>query len=169
MIINLWELQKNLNWTGTAISSKGITQSSVNCLCHWMNGSRLIMNSRRKSEHFCDLLCIKINENTFIANFFLHFPVFFFSFFLFFCLQFCLLNLFEIIRCFVKSLSTTSTYFLMKHNWKNKTWFFFFFWGVGGTRIWVAKPVYWSPKHSGYLTENMNALRFDWYVFLINF
>ena len=35
-----------------------------------------------------------------------------------FCQHFCLLSHFEIIKCFVKSVVTTSTYFLLKYIWK---------------------------------------------------
>ena len=42
------------------------------------------------------------------------------------CLHFCLLRHFEIIRCFVKSLIATSTYFLLIYNRKTKTWKVFF-------------------------------------------
>ena len=38
------------------------------------------------------------------------------------CLHFYILSHFEIIRCIVKSLNATSTYFLFKYNWKKKTW-----------------------------------------------
>ena len=34
------------------------------------------------------------------------------------CLHFSILSHFKIIRCIVKSLIATSTYFLLKHNWK---------------------------------------------------
>ena len=36
------------------------------------------------------------------------------------CLHFCLLSHLKIFRCFVKSLIATSTYFLLKHNWKKE-------------------------------------------------
>ena len=39
-----------------------------------------------------------------------------------FCLHSCLLSHFEIIRCILKSLITTSTYFMLKYNWKKKIW-----------------------------------------------
>ena len=39
-----------------------------------------------------------------------------------FCLHFCLLSHFKIIRRILKSLITTLMYFLLKYNWKNKTW-----------------------------------------------
>ena len=38
-----------------------------------------------------------------------------------FCQHFCLLSHFEIIRCFVKSLITTSMYYLIKYNWNRYT------------------------------------------------
>ena len=43
-----------------------------------------------------------------------------------FCQHFRLLSHFEIIRCIVKSLIATSTYFSLKYNWKKKTWKVFF-------------------------------------------
>ena len=52
-----------------------------------------------------------------------------------FCLHFCILKPFEIIRCIVKSLIATWTFFLLlllvflfllKYNWKKKTWKVFF-------------------------------------------
>ena len=43
-----------------------------------------------------------------------------------FGLYFCILSHFEIIRCIVKSLISTSNYFLLKYNCKKKTWKVFF-------------------------------------------
>ena len=42
------------------------------------------------------------------------------------CLHFCILSNFKIIRCIVKSLIASSKYFLLKYNWKKKTWKLFF-------------------------------------------
>ena len=53
------------------------------------------------------------------------------------------LLIFEIITCIVKSMIATSTYFLLKFNWKKKT----------------RKMLYWSPKRplyvTGWLNENL--------------
>ena len=67
-----------------------------------MNESRFVNKSRRKSEHFHDLLRIYMKENTFVDNFFFRFDAFFIVFLL--CLYFCLLRNFEIITCVMKSL-----------------------------------------------------------------
>ena len=65
-----------------------------------------------------------------------------------FCLHFCLLSHFKIIRCIVKLLIATSTYFfveiqLKKENLKTVFW-------VPG--FWAPKRVYWSPKQLEYVT-----------------
>ena len=39
-----------------------------------------------------------------------------------FCLHLCILSHFKIITSTVKSLITTSRYFLLKYNWKRKSW-----------------------------------------------
>ena len=75
MAINMWELQSNLSWKDAASSTKGTPQSSVNYLCHLMTWIRFVKKSRRKSEHFHDLLHISINENTFRDNFFFQFGI----------------------------------------------------------------------------------------------
>ena len=43
-----------------------------------------------------------------------------------FGLHFYILSHLQIIRCIVKSLIATSTYFLSKYNWKNRGWKIFF-------------------------------------------
>ena len=79
-----------------------------------MNMSRVIKNSRRNRQflgqfiQFCEFSSIALTSFSLIV-------------FLFY-LHFCLLSYFEIIRCFMKSLMTTSTYFLMTYNWKKKIW-----------------------------------------------
>ena len=65
-----------------------------------------------------------MNENTFVDTFFFRLSIFWFHFF--FCPHFCRLCHFKTIRCIAKSLITTSTYFLLKYNWKTKTWKVFF-------------------------------------------
>ena len=64
--------------------------------------------------------------------------------FCFFCLHFCLLSHFEIIRCIVKSLFDTSTYFLLKYNWKKVN----------------LKSVFWAPDfgHPNLYTVLPNSL-----------
>ena len=66
------------------------------------------------------------------------------GFFCFFCLHFCLLSHFEIIRCIVKSLFDTSTYFLLKYNWKKVN----------------LKSVFWAPDfgHPNLYTVLPNSL-----------
>ena len=44
----------------------------------------------------------------------------------FFCLHFCLLSHFEMIKCILKSMIATSSYFLLKYTRKNETWKVFF-------------------------------------------
>ena len=39
-----------MSWKDIASSTEGIPPSSINYFCHLMNGSRLLKNSRRKSE-----------------------------------------------------------------------------------------------------------------------
>ena len=56
------------------------------------------------------------------------------------------LNHFKIIRSIVKSLIATSTYFLLKYNWKNKTWKVLL-----EVRVWSPKLVYQSPNCPGYI------------------
>ena len=77
-----------------------------------------------------------MNENTFVD-----------SFFFLFSLHFCFLGHFKIIWCFAKSLIATSTHFLLKYNWKEKTWKVFV-----GVRVWAPKPVYESLKRPEYVT-----------------
>ena len=58
-----------------------------------------------------------------------------------FGLHFYILNHYQKIRCIVKSLITTSTYFLLKYNQKNKTWKMLFgCQSLGGEfpRVWSA-------------------------------
>ena len=50
---------------------------------------------------------------------------------------FFVLSYLEIIRCIVRSLIATLKCFLLKYNWKNKTWKMFFC----GARVWVPKQV----------------------------
>ena len=50
---------------------------------------------------------------------------------------FFVLSYLEIIRCIVRSLIATLKCFLLKYNWKNKTWKMFFW----GARVWVPKQV----------------------------
>ena len=61
----------------------------------------------------------KWNKNTFVDSFSICFDLCCLIVFLF-CLHFCLQNHFEMIRCIVKSLIATSTYFLLKYTWKNE-------------------------------------------------
>ena len=70
-----------------------------------------------------------------------------FFFFLFFpsVCSFVFLSHLEIIRCFVKSLIATSTYFFMKCNWKKETFL--------GARVWMTKPICRSPEWPGYVTD----------------
>ena len=65
-------------------------------------------------------------------------------FFVFFCLHFCLLSHYEIIRCIVKSFFDTSTYFLLKYNWKKVN----------------LKSVFWAPDfgHPNLYTVLPNSL-----------
>ena len=46
-----------------------------------------------------------------------------------------------------------STYFLLKHNWKKKTWKVFL-----DVRVWMPKPVHRSLKRYGYVTEHLPFL-----------
>ena len=105
--INLRDLQSNVNWKGVVTSAEGITQSSI------------IYLHSRKSKHLHVPLHIEINENTCW-----HFSLFLFHHFISLFFHFCHRNHFEIIRCIVKLLITTSTY-VLKHNWKKKTWSIF--------------------------------------------
>ena len=90
-------------------------------LYHLMNGSSFVKKSRRKIEHLRGLLHIKMNENTFTDSF-----LFRFNIFLSHCFShlfaFCQLSHFEIIRCIVKLMIATSTCFLLKCNWKKRSW-----------------------------------------------
>ena len=83
-----------------------------------------------------------MNENTFVGNFFIHFNIFLSYFFLFF-LHFFLLHHFKINKCIVKSM--IPTFLEMQLKKKTKKCFL-------GTRVWVSKPVYWSPKQPVYVT-----------------
>ena len=63
---------------------------------------------------------------------------------------------YQLIRCIMKSLIATSTYFLLKYNWKKKKKkklekFFL------GTRAWAPKLVHWSPKQPGYVPVIMRS------------
>ena len=62
MAINLWKLWSDLSWKDAASSTKGVTWSSVNYLCHLMTWGRLGKKSRRKREHFHNLLHIWIKQ-----------------------------------------------------------------------------------------------------------
>ena len=58
MAINLWELWSALTLKDAASSAGEITQGSVNSLHHLMTWSRFLKKSRKRCEHFHDLLCI---------------------------------------------------------------------------------------------------------------
>ena len=60
-----------------------------------------------------------MNENTSVDSIFFCFRPLCLIVFLF-CLHFCILSYVEIIRCIVKSMIATSTYFLLKYNWKKR-------------------------------------------------
>ena len=84
-----------------------------------------------------------MNKNTFVDSIFFCFRPLCLIVFLF-CLHFCVLNYFEIIRCIVKSMIATSTYFLLKYNWKKEN----------------LKSVFGRPnQHTGLLSDlNMSLL-----------
>ena len=84
-----------------------------------------------------------MNKNTFVDSIFFCFRPLCLIVFLF-CLHFCVLNYFEIIRCIVKSVIATSTYFLLKYNWKKEN----------------LKSVFGRPnQHTGLLSDlNMSLL-----------
>ena len=67
------------------------------------------------------------------------------------CPQFYIPGYFEIIRCTVKSLVATSTYFLLEYNW-NKT-------------FGAPKPVYRSLKRSEYVIEFVISVQFFSFFF----
>ena len=92
-----------------------------------------------------------MNEKTFDDRFFFRSGVF--ALLLFYCLHFCILSHLEIIRCTVTSLIATSTYFLLKYNWKRKLKKYFL-----GVKVWVPKPVYRSPKRADYVTALVTGL-----------
>ena len=80
---------------------------------------------RRKSEHLCDLLHIWIIKKTFVDSFFIcfyHFLPHCFSL----LSVFFLLGHFKVIRCTVKSLIGTWSYFFVEIQLKKKTWKDFF-------------------------------------------
>ena len=83
-----------------------------------------------------------MNENTSVANFFIRFDIFLFHFLLFF-LYFCLLSYFEIIKCIVNTLITTSAEIpLKKQNLKSLFWGFFLSLGTQtGIAAWIR---HWS-------------------------
>ena len=81
-------------------------------MCLRMLIRRFVKKSKGKSKHLRDVCW----------QFLLSLRHLFVSLAHLFCLHFCLLSHFEIIRCIVKSLVATSTYFLLKYNWQNKTW-----------------------------------------------
>ena len=74
-----------------------------------------------------------------------------------FCLHFCILSHFKIIRCIVKSLIATSTFSLLKYNWKKKTWKVFF---------WV--PEFANPNRYTCLPSGLNT-SLTWFTFQYNF
>ena len=140
----MWELQSNLILKEAAKSTEGITRSSVNYLHKRKSDSAL--PSRRsfckvdspnnwklmfKKYTSCvtyylscfyngiirDLLCSKMNENTFVDSFFFCCHLFFSLFFFSVCIF-----VFQLIRCIVKPLIATSTYILLKENLKIVFW-----------------------------------------------
>ena len=98
-----------------------------------------------------------MNENTFCHSFFFRFDdSFFFCFnlfvlFFFFSLHFCILSHFEIIRCIVKLLIATLTYFFVEIQLKKRKLEKCFL----GARVWAPKPIYWSPKQPEYITVDI--------------
>ena len=84
-----------------------------------------------------------MNENTFVGSIFFCFRPLCLIVFLFW-LHFCILSYFKIIRCIVKSMIATSTYFLLKYNWKKEN----------------LKSVFGRPnQHTGLLSDlNMSLL-----------
>ena len=104
-------------------------------LHHYVTGSRFVKKSRRKIENLHNVLHILMNENT-CRQILLSFWCLFISFF------FCSFSShFQIIKCIMKSLISTSVEYHLKI--KNLRVFF-------GTRAQVHKVVYQSPKQHGY-------------------
>ena len=100
-----------------------------------------------------------------------------------FCLHFCRLSHFEIIRCIVKSLITTLTYFLFKYNWRNKTWkLLFWCQSLGSQTIipvsqmarklpstyqWNILLKYWSLKHYQLIVESSFYFAWTWNAYYV--
>ena len=78
-----------------------------------------------------------MNENTFVDSLFFRFYLL-----LSHCFSFlsalCLLSHLEIIRYIMKSMIANSMYFLLKYNWKKKTWKVFFGQPSFGTQTGIA-------------------------------
>ena len=72
--------------------------------------------------------------------------------------HFFLLSHFEIIKCIVKSVIGTSTYFLLKYNWKSKTWKVFFgCQSFGAQTSFLGLPTAWiSPWFTTWFDHSCN-------------
>ena len=102
----------------------------------------------------------------------------------FLCLiVFLFLCICQMIQCIVKSLIATSTYFLFKCNWKNKTWKKLFQHQSLGTQTsipvsqttwirpytyqWNKLLKYWSLKLSLLIIESSSCLAWTWNVYYL--
>ena len=94
-------------------------------------------------KHFHSQFLLPLQHLSFLFSFI----YLFIYLFIHICLLFCLLSHSKIIRSIVKSLITTSTYFLLKQLRKRENCFL-------GTRVWAPKLVYQSPKWPGCITKN---------------
>ena len=112
MAMSLWELRSNLSLKGATSNTERITQSSENYL--------------RKRKVNTSVICYVVTWMKTVSLTVLSFTTTALSHCLSFLSAFFILSHFKIIRGIMKSLTTTSTNFLLKYNWKKKTWKMFF-------------------------------------------
>ena len=108
MAISLWELQTNLTLKDEASSTEE-SQKAV---------QTVYVKEKTNTRVICYVVKWMITVSLTVSSLALTSL----SHCFFFCLHFCILSHFKIIRCIVKSFIATSRYFLLKYNWKNKTW-----------------------------------------------
>ena len=101
---------------------------------------------RRKNKHLRDLLCIKVNENNFVDSFFFPFYLLLFPWFFFLCV-FLSSKPFQNNQMHCQIIDHYFNMFFVEMQVKKKLNKCFL-----GTRVWVPKPVYQSPKRPEYVT-----------------
>ena len=107
MARSLPELQSNMSLKDAASSASGITRISVNYL-HIQILVWSIMQLNEWKHFYWQFLLLSLWPLCLIV--------------FLFCMHFCIMSHFKIVRRIAKSLIATSTNYLLKYNWKTKTW-----------------------------------------------